>query len=128
MPSRAQFGYLDRDGYLFLTDRKKDIIIRGGENISAREIEEILYTHPLVADAAVVGAPDADLGERVVAFVVLRGEYPSAATVDETLLGHCREHLARFKVPTRIEVLAELPKNAVGKVAKQDLRWGLSSA
>ena len=113
---------------MFLTDRKKDIIIRGGENISAREIEEVLYAHPLVADAAVVGAADPDLGEQVVAFVVPRGEYRSAASVDETLLGHCREHLARFKVPTRIEILTELPKNAVGKVAKQDLRLRLGPA
>ena len=68
----GDIGYLDPDGYLFLTDRKKDLIIRGGENISAREIEEVLYEHPLVVDAAVVGAQDAIYGEVVAAFVVLR--------------------------------------------------------
>jgi len=124
----GDLGYLDGDGYLFLTDRKKDIIIRGGENISAREIEDVLYAHPLVADAAVVGAPDPEFGEQVVAFVVLRGEDRSAIRVGEALLAHCRERLARLKVPTRIEVLEELPKNAVGKVAKQELRRRSKSA
>jgi acyl-CoA synthetase (AMP-forming)/AMP-acid ligase II len=118
----GDFGYLDEDGYLFLTDRKKDIIIRGGENISAREIEEVLYAHPLVAEAAVVGAPDTANGERVVAFVALRGQARSTAGAGELLLAHCRERLARFKVPARIEVSEELPKNALGKVAKQELR------
>jgi acyl-CoA synthetase (AMP-forming)/AMP-acid ligase II len=118
----GDLGYLDEDGYLFLTDRKKDIIIRGGENISAREIEEVLYAHPLVADASVVGAQDGGFGEQVVAFVVLRGEHQSSASVGEALLAHCQEHLARFKVPTKIEVLEELPKNAVGKVVKQALK------
>ena len=124
----GDLGYLDRDGYLFLTDRKKDIIIRGGENISAREIEEVLYAHPLVVEAAVVGAPDTEFGERVVAFVELRGEQHFTAGASELLLAHCRERLARFKVPSRIEVLKEIPKNAVGKVAKQDLRGRSTSA
>lgn len=123
----GDLGYFDGDGYLFLTDRKKDIIIRGGENISAREIEEVLYAHPLIVDAAVVGAPDPDFGERVVAFVVLR-DGDRAANVAETLLAHCRGRLARFKVPTKVEVLKELPKNAVGKVAKQELRALSTSA
>ena len=124
----GDIGSLDQDGYLFLTDRKKDIIIRGGENISAREIEEVLYAHPLVAEAAVVGAPDTAFGERVVAFVVLRGQDQSTAGADEVLSAHCRERLAKFKVPTRIEVLEELPKNAVGKVATQELRARSTSA
>jgi len=114
-------GYLDGGGYLFLTDRKKDIIIRGGENISAREIEEVLQAHPAVADAAVVGAADPQYGERVVAYAVLAAAAdPAGAT--ELLLAHCREHLARYKVPAALQILAELPKNAVGKVAKQELR------
>ena len=121
----GDLGYLDRDGYLFLTDRKNDVINRGGENISAREVEEVLYEHPLVVDAAVVGAPDAAYGELVVAFVVLRSGAPSPASVIEELIAHCREQLARFKVPTRIETLEELPKNTVGKVAKQELRGRL---
>jgi acyl-CoA synthetase (AMP-forming)/AMP-acid ligase II len=121
----GDLGYLDQDGYLFLTDRKNDVINRGGENISAREVEEVLYEHPLVVDAAVVGAPDAAYGELVVAFVVLRSGAPSPASVIEELITHCREQLARFKVPTRIETLEELPKNTVGKVAKQELRGRL---
>jgi acyl-CoA synthetase (AMP-forming)/AMP-acid ligase II len=121
----GDLGSLDQDGYLFLTDRKNDVINRGGENISAREVEEVLYEHPLVVDAAVVGAPDAEYGELVVAFVVLRSGAPSPASVIEELITHCREQLARFKVPTRIETLEELPKNTVGKVAKQELRGRL---
>jgi acyl-CoA synthetase (AMP-forming)/AMP-acid ligase II len=121
----GDLGYLDQDGYLFLTDRKNDVINRGGENISAREVEEVLYEHPLVVDAAVVGAPDAEYGELVVAFVVLRSGAPSPASVIEELIAHCREQLARFKVPARIEILEELPKNAVGKIAKQELRGRL---
>ena len=107
---------------IFLTDRKKDVIIRGGENISAREVEEVLYTHPLVAEVAVVGAPDVAYGERVVAFVVLRDRTRSPAEAVKDLLAHCRERLARFKVPAQIKVLEELPKNAVGKVVKQQLK------
>jgi long-chain acyl-CoA synthetase len=120
----GDIGYLDPDGYLFLTDRKKDLIIRGGENISAREVEEVLYKHPLVVDAAVVGAPDADYGEVVAAFVVLRDNNisPSSASIVEEILACCRERLTRFKVPEHLEIVEELPKNAVGKVTKQALR------
>jgi long-chain acyl-CoA synthetase len=123
----GDLGYLDQDGYLFLTDRSKDLIVRGGENISPREVEEVLYMHPLVAEAAVLGLPDAAYGERVVAFVVPRDRRSSSATLVEELLTHCRERLARFKVP-QIEVLEEIPKNAVGKVSKQELRGRPTSA
>jgi len=123
----GDLGYVDQDGYLFLTDRKKDVIIRGGENISAREVEEVLYAHPLVAEAAVVAAPtDSAYGEQVVAFVVLRQGAQVKPGATQDLLTHCRDRLARFKVPARIELLNELPKNAVGKIAKQELRARLS--
>ena len=122
----GDLGYLDQDGYLFLTDRKKDVIIRGGENISPREVEEVLYAHALVAEAAVVAAPDPVYGEQVVAFVVLRQGGQSKAGATQDLLTHCRSRLIRFKVPARIELLDELPKNAVGKIAKQELRARLS--
>jgi long-chain acyl-CoA synthetase len=118
----GDLGYLDQDGYLFLTDRKKDLIIRGGENISPREVEEVLYAHAMVAEAAVLGLPDHIYGERVVAFVVPREVSRSRADVVEELLAYCRARLARFKVPAQIEVLHDMPKNAVGKIAKQELR------
>jgi long-chain acyl-CoA synthetase len=118
----GDLGYLDKDGYLFLSDRKKDLIIRGGENISPREVEEALYAHATVAEAAVLGLPDPAYGEQVVAFVVLREQLQSPADVVEELLAHCRVRLARFKVPAHIEVLHDLPKNAVGKIAKRELR------
>jgi acyl-CoA synthetase (AMP-forming)/AMP-acid ligase II len=118
----GDLGYLDQDGYLFLTDRKKDLIIRGGENISPREVEEVLYSHAAVAEAAVLGLPDPIYGERVVAFVVLRDVSRSQADVVEELLAYCRTRLARFKVPAQINVLHDMPRNAVGKIAKQELR------
>ena len=118
----GDLGYLDEDGYLFLTDRKKDIIIRGGENISSREVEEVLSEHPSIAEAAVVGAPDAQYGEQVVAFVVLGDGAASLKSVEAELLAHCRVRLARFKVPARIEAMTDLPKNAVGKVLRETLK------
>lgn len=123
----GDLGYVDKDGYLFLSDRKKDLIIRGGENISPREVEEALYAHATVAEAAVLGLPDPVYGEQVVAFVVLRDQSRSRADVVEELLAHCRVRLARFKVPAHIEVLHDMPKNAVGKIAKRELR-ALSSS
>ena len=122
----GDLGYLDQDGYLFLTDRKKDIIIHGGKNISASEIEEVLYAHPTVAEAAVVGVPDPSYGEQVIAFVVLRGQTQSTSDASEILVAHCRKYFAPFKVPARVKVLEEMPKNAVGKVAKQELRLSAS--
>jgi long-chain acyl-CoA synthetase len=118
----GDLGYLDQDGYLFLTDRSKDLIIRGGENVSPREVEEVLYAHPMVAEAAVVGVVDATYGERVVAFVVLRERPLSLADLVKELQAHCRERLAKFKVPAHIKVMQQMPKNAVGKIAKQELR------
>ena len=119
----GDLGYVDADGYLFLTDRKKDIIIRGGENISAREVEDVIYRHPAVLEAAVVGMPDPDLGEQPVACVVPR----PGATIDAgELIEFCRERLARFKTPRRVVVLEDLPKNAVGKIVKAALRARLA--
>jgi len=115
----GDLGYVDEDGFVFLTDRQKDLIIRGGENISPREVEDALLAHPAVAEAAVVGAPDREWGEVVVAFVVPAvGLRPA---VDQ-LQRSCRERLARFKVPHRIEVVPALPLTTVGKVDKARLR------
>ncbi len=107
----------DADGYLYLEGRKTDMIISGGMNVYPREIEDRLREHPGVADCAVVGVPDAEWGERVVAYVVARG----ALDVDE-LARHCRDALAGYKVPRRFELVGELPRNETGKVLKRELR------
>jgi acyl-CoA synthetase (AMP-forming)/AMP-acid ligase II len=115
----GDLGYLDADGFLFLTDRKKDLIIRGGENIYPREVEEVLLTHPDVAEAAVVGVPDREWGEEVAAFLVPRaGREVEAADVR----AFCLPHLARFKVPRHVRVVAALPLTGLGKVDKNRLK------
>jgi acyl-CoA synthetase (AMP-forming)/AMP-acid ligase II len=112
-------GHLDADGYVYVTDRIKDMIISGGENIYPAEIERVLAEHPSVGDCAVIGVPDERWGEVPKAVVVAAPGH----TVDaETLLAHCRAHLAAFKCPKSVDVLAELPRNPTGKVLKKDLR------
>ena len=114
-------GHLDADGFLTLTDRVKDVIISGGTNIYPREVEEVLIRHPDVIEAAVIGVPDPDWGERVKAFVVLC----DGSTVREAELEHwCRAEMASFKKPSQYEFLADLPKNAYGKILKRELRQG----
>lgn len=112
-------GHLDGEGYLFITDRLKDLIIRGGENIYPREIEEVLYRHPEVQAAAVIGIPHAHYGEEVHAVVVRR---PQSELDEEALLAFCREHIAKFKCPKSIEFRAFLPQNMIGKILKKELR------
>jgi crotonobetaine/carnitine-CoA ligase len=112
-------GWVDEQGYLYFFDRKKDVIKRGGENISASEVESVLLDHPLVAEAAVIGVPDPIRDEAVRAYVVpLSGNDISV----EELLAHCRDRLAAFKVPTEWELRASLPKTSVGKIEKKLLR------
>lgn len=118
-------GYLDADGFLYLTDRKKDLIISGGENIASSEVERVIYDLPQVSEAAVVAAPDERWGERPVAVVVLR---PGAVLDYETLAGHCRAHLARFKVPRELHLRDALPRNPSGKILKRVLREELVRA
>ncbi|MGW6620729.1 class I adenylate-forming enzyme family protein [Nocardia sp. NPDC055002] len=112
-------GYFDADGYLVLVDRIKDMIIRAGENLYPKEIENALYRHPAVHEAAVVGVPDAVLGEVPVAHVVAA---PQATVTAEELIEHCRAELAAFKVPAAIVLTAEMPRNPVGKIDKKQLR------
>ncbi|MDI6022563.1 AMP-binding protein [Leucobacter sp. UT-8R-CII-1-4] len=112
-------GVLDEDGYLSIVDRIKDMIIRGGENIYPKEIEEVLGTHPDVLEAAVIGAPHARLGEVPVADVVLM---PNAVASAEELVEHCRGLLTKIKVPVRMNIVTELPRNPVGKVDKPKMR------
>ncbi|HVX17778.1 MAG TPA: long-chain fatty acid--CoA ligase [Acidimicrobiales bacterium] len=114
-------GIVDTDGYLFIVDRLKDMIVSGGENIAGSEIERVLYEHDAVREAAAVGRPDDKWGEVPVAFVVLRDG--ALASADD-LLAHCGERLARFKTPKAITFLDELPRNPSGKVLKRELRAG----
>jgi long-chain acyl-CoA synthetase len=114
----GDLGALDGDGFLTLKDRSKDLIVSGGSNIYPREVEEVLLRHPRVAEASVVGRPDAEWGEAVVAFVVSRGEPPPADELDRL----CLEHIARFKRPKEYRFVERLPKNNYGKVVKTELR------
>jgi acyl-CoA synthetase (AMP-forming)/AMP-acid ligase II len=112
-------GHVDADGYLYVTDRIKDMIVSGGENIYPAEIERVLAEHPTVDDVAVIGVPDDRWGEVPKAVVVAARD----ATVDpEALIAHCREHLAAFKCPKTVDVVDELPRNLTGKVLKKQLR------
>lgn len=108
----------DEEGYFYIVDRKKDMIIVGGYNVYPREVEEVLFAHPGILEAAVVGVPDLNFGEQVLAFVVLKD---TALSTDE-VEAFCREKLAKYKVPTRIEILEELPKNTTGKILRRTLK------
>ena len=108
----------DEEDYFFIVDRKKDMIIVGGYNVYPREVEEVLFAHPNVVEAAVVGLPDTDFGEAVHAYVVLKDESVSA----EELRDYCAEHIVKYKVPKTIEVLDELPKNSTGKILRRSLK------
>jgi long-chain acyl-CoA synthetase len=112
-------GRLDEDGYLYIVERKKDLIIRGGLNVYPREVEEVLYAHPGVAEAAVVGVPDPLMGEEACAFVVLR---PGAAAAPEALIVFCQERLAKFKCPKQVRLVEALPKSPIGKILRKELR------
>jgi acyl-CoA synthetase (AMP-forming)/AMP-acid ligase II len=110
---------VDEAGYLYLVDRKHDMIISGGFNIYPREVEEVLYLHPAVQEAAVIGVPDPTWGEAVKAIVALK---PDASATPEELIALCLEHLARYKRPKSIEFVAALPKSPVGKILRRELR------
>jgi long-chain acyl-CoA synthetase len=112
-------GYLDDEGFLFIVDRLKDMVISGGVNVYPAEIEEVLHEHPAVFEAAVIGVPDPDWGEQLKAIVQLRGD--AMATPDE-LIGFCHTRLAGFMRPRSVDFVEELPRNAAGKVLKRELR------
>jgi acyl-CoA synthetase (AMP-forming)/AMP-acid ligase II len=112
-------GVRDDDGYLFIVDRLKDMIVSGGENIAGSEVERVLYEHESVLEVAVVGRPDERWGEVPVAYVVLR---ENATATEDALLEHCRGQLAKFKVPKAITFVDALPRNPSGKVLKRELR------
>ncbi|GAB2754005.1 long-chain-fatty-acid--CoA ligase [Sinomonas soli] len=119
----GDMGRVDADGCYAIVDRKKDLIIRGGYNVYPREVEEVLYEHPAVAEAAVVGAPHAELGEEVVAVVALSA--PGAATADE-LREFVKSQVAAYKYPREVRIVEQLPKGPTGKILKRDLRAGLA--
>jgi len=111
-------AHMDEDGYFYIVDRKKELIIVSGYNVYPREVEEALYAHPAVLEAAAIGVPDTQRGEVVKAFVVLR---PGASARAEELRTHCAASLARFKIPAEIEFRSDLPKSMVGKVLRRAL-------
>jgi long-chain acyl-CoA synthetase len=113
----GDMGYLDQDGYLFLTDRHQDMIISGGSNVYPAEVEAVLHRHPAVADVAVIGVPDAEWGEAVKAIVE-----PRAPVEADELIAFCRKHLAHYKCPRTVDLVEQLPREPNGKVRKRDLR------
>jgi long-chain acyl-CoA synthetase len=112
-------GYVDDDGYFWITDRKKDLIIKAGENISPRTIEEPLYTHPKVSEAAVIGMKDDVYGENIKAFLVLK---PGETATAEEIIEYCKTKLKSFLLPKEVVFLKAFPKNLVGKILKKELR------
>ena len=111
----GDLGYLDDDGFVFVKGRIKELIIKGGENISPLEIDEALYRHPAVQDAAAVGIPDEHYGEEILCCVVLK---PNCRITEDELRHHCQEHLGRFKTPKMIKVVDFLPKGPSGKIQR----------
>jgi long-chain acyl-CoA synthetase len=115
----GDMGTVDEDNYIFLVDRKKDMIISGGENIYSTEVENAIYTHPAVFEAAVIGVPDEKWGEAVKGIVALK---PGADATAAEIIRHCRGQIADYKVPKSIDFISELPKSGAGKVLKRNLR------
>jgi acyl-CoA synthetase (AMP-forming)/AMP-acid ligase II len=112
-------GYMDENGFVFIADRIKDMIISGGENVYSAEVENVIAKHPAVAQCAVIGVPDAQWGERVHAVV---GLAPGGTLEFEELREHCKKEIAGYKVPRSMEVVAEFPVSAAGKILKAELR------
>jgi len=115
----GDLGYMDRDGYFYIVDRKKDLIITGGFNVYPREVEDVLYMHQAVKEACVIGVPDGYRGETVKAFVVLK-ENMTAGPDD--VIAFCRQNLLPYKVPRQVEFCPDLPKSAIGKVLRRILK------
>ncbi len=115
----GDIGTVDEDGYVFIVDRVKDMINVAGFKVYPREVEELLFAHAAVREAAVVGTPDALYGEQVKAFVVT---HPDARVDSDELIAYCRSKIAEYKVPRAVELVAALPKSPTGKVLKRELR------
>ena len=112
-------GYMDEDGYIYIQDRIKDMIISGGENIYPAEVQNALFSHPAVADVAVIGVPDDIWGEAVKSVVVRK---PGAEVTPEALMVYARERIAGYKVPRSVDFVDALPRNPTGKILKRELR------
>jgi acyl-CoA synthetase (AMP-forming)/AMP-acid ligase II len=115
----GDLGYMDEEGFVFVTGRIKELIIKAGENIAPREIDEVMYKHPAVLDAAAVGIPDEEYGEDILCCCVLK---PDCSCTEEELMEHCMEHLGKFKTPKVIKVMQDLPKGPSGKIQRLKLR------
>jgi acyl-CoA synthetase (AMP-forming)/AMP-acid ligase II len=115
----GDMGYYDEQGYMYIVDRKKDLVISGGENIYPREVEELLYRHPAVSECAVIGVPDEKWVERIHAVIALKTG--QSATEDE-IINFCKENIARYKAPRSVEFVEILPKSPQGKILKKELR------
>jgi acyl-CoA synthetase (AMP-forming)/AMP-acid ligase II len=112
-------GYMDEDRYLYLLDRKADMIVTGGENVYPQEVENVLYEHPAVLEAAVVPAPDEKWGERIQAVVVLK---EGRIATEEELISHCKNKISGYKCPKAIEIWDTIPKSPVGKILRKDVK------
>jgi acyl-CoA synthetase (AMP-forming)/AMP-acid ligase II len=115
----GDIGKMDEEGYFYIVDRKKDMVIAGGYNIYPREIDEILFEHPKILEACAVGIPDPYRGETIKAFVVLK---PGETMTGEEVIKYCGEKLAKYKVPKMVEFMSSLPKSMVGKILRKELR------
>jgi fatty-acyl-CoA synthase len=118
----GDIGYLDEDGYLFLTDRKAFMIISGGVNIYPQEVENVLALHPEIFDVAVIGVPNAEMGQEVKAVVQLRDGVAPSDDLAAAIIGYVRERLAHFKAPRSVDFVDELPRSATGKLVKRTLQ------
>jgi len=121
----GDLGYIDEDGFFFIVDRKKEMIIRGGFNVYPREVEEVIYAHPAVAEAAVIGIPDERLGEEVKAVVALK---PGASATADDIIAFVKERMAAYKYPRTVQFVDTLPKGATGKILKKELKAQLEAA
>ncbi len=115
----GDMGYVDENGFFFIVDRKKELIIRGGFNVYPREVEEVLYAHPAVQEAAVIGVPDEKFGEEVKAVVMLK---PGRQATEDELIAWCKERVAAYKYPRSVQFVSELPKGPTGKILKKELK------
>jgi long-chain acyl-CoA synthetase len=115
----GDMGYYDEKGFIYIADRKKDMIITGGENVYPKQVEDVLYRHPAVKEAAVIGVPDPYWVERVHALVVLK---ENAQAAEEDIISFCKEHIAHYKAPKSVEFVESLPKNPQGKILKREIR------